>query len=135
MNNVYTCLCGAENHWTIFNGKIKCQICGREYNLTDILNMDVCEFNESREDLCMGEPELESKSKGNEMRELNTELLKEIGRHVSRVGEMIGRELPEVVIEEQGRYLAESALVDILHRYYNGAYINWGDLKKQWEVF
>lgn len=61
MNNVYTCLCGAENHWTIFNGKIKCQICGREYNLTDILNMDVSKFNESREDLCMGEPELESK--------------------------------------------------------------------------
>lgn len=56
MGSVYTCICAAENHWTIFNGKIKCQICGREYDIFEFLNLDASWFNEIREDLCIKEP-------------------------------------------------------------------------------
>jgi len=65
MDNIYTCICGAEDHWTIYNDKIKCRICGREYDLSEReyglshrLNLNASKFNEIRKDLCTKEPEL-----------------------------------------------------------------------------
>jgi len=65
--------------------------------------------------------------------ELSAELLEEIKMDVEGVADIIESEFPEVD-KEQRRYLAESALVDILNRYYNSEYINWKDLEEESDI-
>jgi hypothetical protein len=53
MEEVFTCMCGAQKAWTIYYGRIGCGVCGREYSREphDGWVTDPVDFNKRRETL------------------------------------------------------------------------------------
>lgn len=46
MEEVYTCECRKQNHWTIYSNKIECSFCGTVYILNSYI--EPREFNKIR---------------------------------------------------------------------------------------